>query len=133
MAEATVLDALQITGKLNETDSITAKIAKGTLIEPLSCKVLNVSPVSASLAINNTISGKVLNAESVTATVSLPVVMGDDIYNGSYDVVPSFDTQTLKTKGRTMADNVTIEAIQVSRTSNPSGGTTVYIGGIVNG
>lgn len=54
-------------------------------------------------------------------------------YEGEYDVVPDWDIQTLATKWTIMHDDVTVEAIPVSRTSNPSGGTTVYIGGTING
>ena len=50
-------------------------------------------------------------------------------YDGSYYVLPSFDSQTLETNGLLMNDDVTVDAIYVSRTSNPSGGITVYIGG----
>lgn len=52
-------------------------------------------------------------------------------YTGEYTVDPTFDTQTLETTGKRMLDDVTINAIGVSRTSNPEGGITVYIGGIV--
>lgn len=54
-------------------------------------------------------------------------------YDGEYEVNPSFQTQVLETRERYMSDDVTVNAIEISRTSNPSGGTTVYIGGNVNG
>ena len=55
---------------------------------------------------------------------------GGDPYTGEYTVTPTFADQTLETQGLYMLDDVTVEAIEVSRTTNPSGGTTVYIGGI---
>lgn len=55
---------------------------------------------------------------------------GADPYNGEYTVSPSFEIQTLETKNKYMRDDVEVEAIAVSRVSNLSGGTTVYIGGI---
>ena len=51
-------------------------------------------------------------------------------YTGDYTVTPTFADQSLETQGLYMLDDVTVEAIEVSRTTNPSGGTTVYIGGI---
>ena len=67
-------------------------------------------------------------AGSITvATGSAPA------YTGEYEVTPEFETQKLYTKDRTMMDDVTVQAIVVSRTTNPSGGNTVYIGGIFDG
>ena len=51
-------------------------------------------------------------------------------YTGDYDVTPKFSKTTLATKDKTMADDVTVRAIPVSRTTNPSGGKTIYIGEI---
>lgn len=56
-----------------------------------------------------------------------------DMYEGPYHVIPTFDDQELLTKDKTMREDVTVEPIPVSRTSNPAGGTTVYIGGNLNG
>lgn len=55
-----------------------------------------------------------------------------DIYEGEYEVDPSFDQQTLLTKNKTLENNVTVNPIMVSRTTNLSGGYTVYIGGDIN-
>ena len=54
-------------------------------------------------------------------------------YDGVYEVMPDFSRQTLPTAQKLMRQDVTVEPILVSRTSNASGGTTVYIGGIING
>ena len=51
-----------------------------------------------------------------------------DIYEGEYDVTPSFNAQTLATKGLAMREDVTVHPIGVSITENLSGGNTVYIG-----
>lgn len=56
-----------------------------------------------------------------------------DIYKGDYIVGPSFSTTILETKGKLMISNVTVTPIQVLKTTNLSGGKTVYIGGIFNG
>lgn len=62
------------------------------------------------------------------------VPIGDlPAYTGEYEVEPKFTKQKLPTKNKKMRDDVTVEAIEVQRVSNTSGGRTVYIGGIING
>lgn len=51
-----------------------------------------------------------------------------DFYEGEYEVIPTFDMQTLATKGLAMRDDVTVHPIGVSITENFTGGNTVYIG-----
>lgn len=59
---------------------------------------------------------------------------GGTIYEGPYEVSPIFDDPTdLPTEGKLMAQDVTVNPIGLSRTSNPSGGQTIFIGGITNG
>lgn len=53
--------------------------------------------------------------------------VGGELYEGEYEVTPQFDEQTLPTKEKVMAADVTIKAIPVYRVSNTSGGITVYI------
>lgn len=57
---------------------------------------------------------------------------GSEMYYGDYTVVPSREEQVLATANKLMADNVTIEEIPYSVTSNTAGGTTFYIGKKVN-
>ena len=64
---------------------------------------------------------------------AVTVNVGGDIYTGDYTVNPDFNGKTLETKHKTMDENVTVKPIEVTRVRNPSGGTTVYIGGITNG
>ena len=62
------------------------------------------------------------------------VPIGDiPAYTGEYDVDPKFTAQKLATNGKKMLDDVTVEAIEVQRVSNTSGGRTAYIGGLING
>ena len=53
-------------------------------------------------------------------------------YGGPYNVKPSFEDQTLYTRDKLMLEDVTVDAISVSRVTNPAGGKTVYIGGIID-
>ena len=50
-------------------------------------------------------------------------------YEGSYEVDPTFEAQTLATAGKRMLDDLFINEIKVSKVSNPFGGNTVCIGG----
>lgn len=58
---------------------------------------------------------------------------GGEPYDGPYTVTPCFETQELATKDRLLKDNVTVDPIAVARVENPSGGKTIFIGGIFNG
>lgn len=50
-----------------------------------------------------------------------------DPYEGDYVVTPKVDQQVMPTKGKVMVQDVTVKAIPIFRTSNTSGGNTVYI------
>ena len=52
-----------------------------------------------------------------------------DTYDGTYEVTPTFSKQTLNTYNKLMMDDLTVRPIEVSRTSNPQGGKTIFIGG----
>lgn len=50
-------------------------------------------------------------------------------YLGEYEVEPSVKNQSiLETKGKLMIDDVTVKKLPLFKTSNESGGVTVYIG-----
>lgn len=50
-------------------------------------------------------------------------------YEGPYDVVPRlYYGQLLETAGKNMRDNVNVDPIPVTTTTNPYGGKTVVIG-----
>jgi hypothetical protein len=53
--------------------------------------------------------------------------VGGDPYDGSYEVTPKVDAQTMSTKGKVMIDDVTVNPIPFFNVSNNSGGSTVYI------
>ena len=83
----------------------------------------------------NPIHLKVANASSHLRVGETVYVIEDhgEIYDGEYEVSPTFEDQTLHTEHKYMTNDVIVDAIEVSRTTNPSGGKTVYIGGIING
>lgn len=49
-------------------------------------------------------------------------------YTGNYEVQPKITEQILKTKNKSMLDDVTVYQIPFKEVSNPEGGTTVTIG-----
>jgi hypothetical protein len=72
-------------------------------------------------------------ALSVSFDVTIRGGGGGEPYDGPYTVTPDFETQELATKDRLLKDNVTVDPIAVARVENPSGGKTIFIGGIFNG
>lgn len=63
--------------------------------------------------------------ESLTITIG-----GLPRYLGPTEVNPNFEGIILPTRNTSVYSNIDVNAIQVESVSNPSGGNTVYIGGI---
>ena len=53
------------------------------------------------------------------------------VYTGETTVNPDFIGKVLQTAQKTVISNITVNPIQVESVSNPTGGRTVYIGGII--
>ena len=53
------------------------------------------------------------------------------VYTGATVIDPDFVGTTLPTANKVLVSNVTVNPIQVESVSNPAGGRTVYIGGII--
>jgi len=83
--------------------------------------------------VENNIGLEVIDSGTINSDITQAVVIAKDYYEGTYIVVPNFNEQKLETKEKTMRDDVTVNPIQVERTSNPQGGQTIYIGGNLNG
>ena len=56
------------------------------------------------------------------------LVKTDEVYDGSYNVIPRVYQQVLPTKDKLMTDDVTVEVIPLAKVLNPSNGYTVTIG-----
>ena len=87
--------------------------------------------ISGSLASLPTINGSVSSLQSVTGALSNAGNSAGDVYHGAYTAIPTFEQQVFATRGRLMQDDFGVTAIEVSSVSNPSGGNTIYIGGII--
>ena len=76
----------------------------------------------------------VSSGEFDVAGYKTAVVFGEGKqYEGEYEVKPMFEAQTLPTKEKILTEDITVNAIEVSRVTNQNGGKTVYIGGVING
>lgn len=64
----------------------------------------------------------------VGGRVTLPSISRPEEYTGPYTVTPRIEEQVLATSQRFMTDNVTVETIPVTYTTNIHGGKTVVIG-----
>lgn len=62
-------------------------------------------------------------------TVINVVTVTGDMYDGTYQATPTFEDQVFLTKNKTMRNDFEVVQIPVSRTANPQGGNTVFIGG----
>lgn len=56
------------------------------------------------------------------------LVKTEEVYDGSYNVIPRVYQQILDTKDKLMTDDVTVEIIPLAKTLNQSNGYTVTIG-----
>lgn len=53
--------------------------------------------------------------------------IGGEPYDGSYEITPKIEKQTMPTEGKVMVSDVTIHKIPYFEVSNNGGGNTVYI------
>ena len=83
-----------------------------------------------SIRANAKLSGNIQSKAALGQTV-VQYIGEANPYTGEYTVDPDFDGKVLQTRQKYMRDNVTINPIQVESVSNPAGGRTVYIGGII--
>lgn len=91
--------------------------------------IIPVVPLSGSISGTGKLSGTITGLD-------LPIISGDisddtithNTYDGSYEVYPRKIAQTLDTANKFMADDLTVDAINYSETSNPEGGITINIG-----
>lgn len=51
-----------------------------------------------------------------------------EVYNGSYNIIPSASVQTLNTKNKILLKNMTVEGIPIEYSENDGGGITITIG-----
>ena len=74
--------------------------------------------------------GQLSTVNQIIGVLSIPTYVDVGIYEGDYEVAPSFESQTLETRNKTLTEDILVKAIEVQSVTNLSGGKTVYIGGI---
>lgn len=79
----------------------------------------------------NKVVGNISPIEKISGNITYGNGTGQNVhlYDGVTEVVPNFIGTVLPTANKLVTEDITVSPIQVSRTSNSSGGTTVYIGG----
>lgn len=68
-----------------------------------------------------------LKDESGTIELKPPSMNAYPVYDGETLVIPKMEDQELETKNKTVKENITVEKIPFSKTSNNAGGNTVVI------
>lgn len=85
--------------------------------------------VTGSVSRVRTVGGRVSVGASVVGTIDRSAIAGRlPWYEGPYDAVPTALGLTLATANRSMRQDVDVEPIPVTSTSNEAGGRTVSIG-----
>lgn len=70
----------------------------------------------------------------IQGTLTIPSTPGLELYDGPYEVTPkAWEAQTLATKDKLMADDVTVFKVPYYETSNIFDGLTVFIAEDTNG
>ena len=86
------------------------------------------------LSLNLNIDGEMsldLHMDGEAGTVIKVTEYDTPTYQGQTTVTPDFEGTVLETAQKTVLSNITVNPIQVESVSNPMGGRTVYIGGII--
>ena len=125
-----ISDVLRINGQLSGADAISADVY---VAEGLTGELSAASAITGVLSGVSGITGALSSTETIETVISVPETLNGDYYDGEYEVTPDFDGRTLETKSKTMREDIVVNPIQVSYTSDLSGGNTVYIGGLING
>lgn len=96
----------------------------------LSLKLQASSSISGSVNSPTKLTGGIGTNSNITGHVAIGSVIRDtnDIYLGEYEVTPSTKSQTLDTKNKIMANDITINSIPYAEVTNTANGTTVTIG-----
>ena len=88
--------------------------------------VLNELVITGSIRkANDELSGDVTFELTTTGDVSIPDVIGDDPFDGPYEVEPTFKNQVLKTRTKTMIQDLKVLKIRTYQTSNRYGTTFI--------
>lgn len=71
------------------------------------------------------LSGNLTCELTTSGKVSIPDVIGEDPFDGPYEVEPIFEDQVLETRSKTMVQDLRVLSIHTYETSNPYGTTFI--------
>ena len=94
-------------------------------------EIASIGTIKGALAARASLAGSLFSPAVLSGGLSIPTYVDVNLYDGDYIVAPDFDGKTLPTTNKTLIQDVTVNPIQVESVSNPMGGRTVYIGGII--
>lgn len=91
--------------------------------------IIPVVPLSGTISSGAKITGIIspVDPEVISGTISSDILASKK-YPGPYEVIPRKVEQILPTADKLLTDDVTVDAINYSETTNPAGGKTVNIG-----
>lgn len=75
--------------------------------------------------VSNEVSGNVTFDLTTSGKLSIPNVIGEDPFEGPYEVEPTFRVQTLNTRTKTMIQDFKVLKIRTYETSNQYGTTFI--------
>jgi len=116
---------MSIIGVLTPVPNINGLLSGGTIIHGT---LSGETSLVGSLTSESTLNGRLSANQTLVGTLSIPLSADANVYDGDYVVTPKVAESTvLATKSKVMRDDVTVKEIPLYETTNPSGGTTVYI------
>lgn len=78
----------------------------------------------------DTMRGEMSAKDTLVGVVTYASTSEYPTYDGEVVAEPDFNGTVLQTSNKVLKSNITVNPIRVERTTNHSGGLTVYIGGI---
>lgn len=86
------------------------------------------SNLTGTVSVGVTLVGYVGAPAQLTGSLQIPSAVGEEDYEGEYEVTPIMDHNiVLEKEGKLMQNDVTVKSIPHYEMENESGGTTVYI------
>ena len=116
-----------ITGALTQQGVVTGELSDNHITGALTAP----STIEAGLSAPQDMSGELSGTGEMTGVLQIAPTPGIAVYDGATAVDPDFDGITLGTAHKLVQTDITVNPIQVESVSNPYGGRTVYIGGII--
>ena len=85
--------------------------------------------ISGKVTARGAVAGRVRSEAGISGKVEIGKTKSLPWYEGEYEVIPKWEDITLKTKQKSMREDVTMQAIPYAEVDNLAGGKTAIIGG----